>query len=672
MAPRPQRNRRHRRGAANFSRARGSRRGFAATGPGTYESFVRSGLRSSKQQYQAFLKQSPRSSLAHMADVVSQIRRPRGTQLARYLVWLRPHAAALASLFVLALLTIAIDMMWPLASVYLVDDIVLAKDLEPEEKLTQIVGVAALMAAAVGAGAGLGWWRAVRLQLVSARLAFRLRQRVFQQVLRLPLSALHEMKTGGILSRLSTDVDATTSLLQQALISPLLALVRLLVTLGIVLSLNVKVALVMVLILPPVMLVQAGRAGRMRPIWRSMSQDRQEIDGRVSEGLGGVRVVRAFRREKREERAYMAGHHTVIRKQVLATTIQRRIATVWELILPVSQLAVLSVGGYLVIHGETTVGTLFAFQGYLYKLFDPILQLASSLSVTQRGLAAMDRVFELLDLPRDLPDRAGATPAREPVGEVRLESVGFQYRPGVPVLHDIDLVAPAGATIALVGASGAGKTTLTDLIARFFDPTSGRVLLDGVDLRDLELQSYRSLLGVVSQDVFLFDGTVHDNIAYARPEATEEEVREAARGANADEFIEKLVEGYETWIGERGVKLSGGQRQRISIARALLAAPQILILDEATSNLDTESEQKIQQALRRLLQGRTTFVVAHRLSTVAHADQIVVLHEGRIAEQGTHEQLLQRGGRYAAMLERQRQAQDDDATAVRVSFEAIS
>jgi ATP-binding cassette subfamily B protein/subfamily B ATP-binding cassette protein MsbA len=338
---------------------------------------------------------------------------------------------------------------------------------------------------------------------------------------------------------------------------------------------------------------------------------------------------------------------------MLATRTQRAVALIWELIMPLAQVTIIGFGGYLVIKGQATLGVLIAFQGYLWRLLDPVMQISSSISETQRGLASMERVFDVLDKPEEKPDVPNAVEAPERVEEIRFEHVSFEYRQGIPVVRDLSLVVPGGSVVALVGASGAGKTTVTDLLARFYDPNQGQILLNGVDLRQMRLRSFRGLLGIVQQEVFLFDGTVRENIAYGRLSASDEEVLDAARRANADEFIRRLPEGYDTLIGERGVKLSGGQRQRLSIARALLADPQILILDEATSNLDSESEQLIQASTDELLRDRTTFIIAHRLSTIMHADQIVVLDAGRVVEQGTHHELLRRGGRYADMVARQ-------------------
>src|SRR5215207_1366033 len=291
---------------------------------------------------------------------------------------------------------------------------------------------------------------------------------------------------------------------------------------------------------------------------------------------------------------------------------------------------------------------------------NPVWQIVNSFSELQRSLAAMERVFEILGLERDKPDRADAREAPRVVHEIRFDGVEFEYRSGRSVVQDFNVTVRGGSVVALVGRSGAGKTTVTDLVARFHDPTRGRILVNGTDIRDFKLHTYRDLLAVVQQDVFLFDGSVRDNIAYGRHHATDAEVQAAARRANAHEFIVNLPDGYQTVVGERGVKLSGGQQQRLAIARAILAAPEILILDEATSSLDTESEQLIQAALADLLSGRTTFVIAHRLSTVRRADLILLMDAGRVVERGTHGELMRAGGPYHAMVRRQMEADERD------------
>jgi len=338
--------------------------------------------------------------------------------------------------------------------------------------------------------------------------------------------------------------------------------------------------------------------------------------------------------------------------------------TAWGLLLGMVNVVILWYGGVLQLQGRASIGDIMAFQWYTFLLLNPVWQLVNSFSELQRSLAAMERVFELLALENDKPDRPGATDAPQVVRELRMEAVEFEYREGRPVVRDFSVTVPGGSVVALVGRSGAGKTTVTDLVARFHDPSQGRIVLNGTDIRDYKLASYRDLLAIVQQDVFLFDGSVRDNIAYGRHDATEADVEDAARRANAHEFIVRLPERYDTYIGERGVKLSGGQQQRLAIARAILARPQILILDEATSNLDTESEQLIQASMAVLLAGRTTFIIAHRLSTVRRADLILLMEDGRIIERGTHDALMAAQGSYYRMVQRQSAGAEPGAEAL--------
>jgi ATP-binding cassette subfamily B protein/subfamily B ATP-binding cassette protein MsbA len=408
------------------------------------------------------------------------------------------------------------------------------------------------------------------------------------------------------------------------------------------------------------MLMSFASARRIRPIYRTVRKDVEAIDGRVGEAFSGIRVVRAFGGEIRELLDYMRGRHAVLRKELFAHRRELLIWTSWGLLTAGVNVVIVWYGGYLNAVGRASIGDIMAFQWYTFLLMNPVWNIVNSFSELQRSLAAMERVFEVLGMPADKPDVPGAEDAPREVRELRFDRVTFEYREGRPVVSDFDVVVPGGSVVALVGRSGAGKTTVTDLVARFHDPTHGRIRLNGTDLRHFTLRSYRDLLAIVQQDVFLFDGSVHDNIAYARPQATAADVEDAARRANAHEFIERLPRGYETFVGERGVKLSGGQQQRLAIARALLARPQILILDEATSNLDTESEQLIQASMATLLAGRTTFVIAHRLSTVRRADLILLLENGRIVERGTHDALMNARGTYFQMVTRQASAHDDE------------
>jgi ATP-binding cassette subfamily B protein/subfamily B ATP-binding cassette protein MsbA len=354
----------------------------------------------------------------------------------------------------------------------------------------------------------------------------------------------------------------------------------------------------------------------------------------------------------------------VLRKELFAQRRELVLWTSWGLLESGVSVAIVWFGGYLYIAGRASIGDIMAFQWYLFLLLGPVWNIVNSFSELQRSLAAMERVFEVLGMADEKPDRPGAIDAPHVVHRIEFQDVEFEYREGRPVVRDFNVVVPGGSVIALVGRSGAGKTTVTDLVARFHDPTKGRILVNGIDIRDFRLRSYRDLMALVQQDVFLFDGSARDNIAYGRRGASDAEIEDAARRANAHEFIEKLPEGYQTFVGERGVKLSGGQQQRLAIARAILASPQILILDEATSNLDTESEQLIQASMATLLAGRTTFVIAHRLSTIRRADLILLMEHGRVIERGTHEELMSARSVYYGMVRRQMESAGRDVEPV--------
>jgi ATP-binding cassette subfamily B protein len=488
-----------------------------------------------------------------------------------------------------------------------------------------------------------------RQRLLNTRVMLSLRRSLFDRLLHLPLPYLWDMKTGGILSRITGDVDTTTGLLQMAVVSPSISVVRLIIAVIVLMTLNWRLALTALAVIPGVVLMSFASARRVRPIYRSLRKNAEEIDGRVGETFSGIRVVRAFGREKRELIEYMHGRHTVLRKEMFASRRERVIWTSWGLLLGAVNVVIVWYGGYLNAVGRASIGDIMAFQWYTFLLLTPVWNIVNSFSELQRSLAAMERVFQLLAMDRDKPDRPDACDAPT-------------------VVRDFSVVVPGGSVVALVGRSGAGKTTVTDLVARFHDPTRGRIVLNGTDIRDFRLRTYRGLLAIVQQDVFLFDGSVRDNIAYGRPDATDAEIEDAARRANAHEFIVRLPDQYDTFVGERGVKLSGGQQQRLAIARAILASPQILILDEATSNLDTESEQLIQASMATLLADRTTFVIAHRLSTIRRADLILLMEDGRILERGTHEELMRARGTYYEMVRRQMESHGEQPG---VDFEPV-
>jgi ATP-binding cassette, subfamily B, bacterial len=594
-----------------------------------------------------------RGSLTADSTVPSDRTSRRRAYAREYLRWLRPHSGAVVILAVLALIGAGLQMLEPLFLRHIIDRILLANLPDTASKLRALHITGATFLAVIIASNLVGALRDYRQRQLNTRVMLSLRRALYDRFLRLPLSRLWEMKTGGILSRLSGDVDTTTGLLQSAIVSPGISLLRLLIAVGVLMALNWRLALTAMSIIPGVMAMSFVFAKRIRPIYRTVRRDVEAIDGRVGETFSGIRVVRAFRREPREALDFMRGRHTVLRKELFAHRRELVLWTSWGLLLGIVNVVIVWYGGYLNAVGRASIGDIMAFQWYSFQLLNPVWNIVNSFSELQRSLAAMERVFEILALEEDKPDRPGAREAPHIVESVRFENVEFAYREGRPVVRDLSVTVPSGSVVALVGRSGAGKTTVTDLVARFHDPTQGRVLVNEIDIRDIRLQSHRTLLAIVQQDTFLFDGTVAENIAYGRLDATQDDVERAARQANAHEFIVRLPEGYETMVGERGVKLSGGQQQRLAIARAILADPRILILDEATSNLDTESEQLIQQSIAELLVGRTTFVIAHRLSTIRTADLILLMDDGRVVERGTHEELMAADGTYAAMVRRQ-------------------
>ncbi|HEY1109797.1 MAG TPA: ABC transporter ATP-binding protein [Opitutaceae bacterium] len=625
--------------------------------------------RSSRARYRAFVDDYKHRRLdaateepqdASAAEAEKRRRGKRREYLRDYLRWLRPHRTELLIVFLIALLTAAFEMAHPLFMRYIVDSVLLNDTLDTSSKVRHLHLAGTVFLVAIVASSLLGAFKDYRQRILNVGVMLSLRRALFDRLLHLPLPKVWDMKTGGVLSRLTGDVDTTTGLMQMALVSPAISVVRLLIAIGVLFALNWRLALTALAVIPGAMFMSFIFARRVRPIYRSTRKDVEQIDGRVGETFSGIRVVRAFGRELLELRDYMAGRHTVLRKELFAHRRELVLWTSWGLLVSGVGAIIMWYGGYLNIAGRATIGDITAFQWYTFMLLNPVWAIVNSFSELQRSLAAMERVFEILALPPDKPDRPDAQEAPPEVREIRFEHVSFEYNPGRPVVRDFDVTVPGGSVVALVGRSGAGKTTVTDLAARFHDPSEGRILLNGTDIRDFRLATYRDLLAIVQQDVFLFDGTVRDNIAYGRRDASLAEVEDAARRANAHEFIVKLTAGYDTMIGERGVKLSGGQQQRLAIARAILAAPQILILDEATSNLDTESEQLIQASMAALLAGRTTFVIAHRLSTIRRADLILLLDEGRVIERGTHEELMAAKGVYHGMVVRQMESHRDE------------
>lgn len=518
-----------------------------------------------------------------------------------------------------------------------------------------------------------GRWYATK---ITKKIQLALRRQVFDHAVRLPLHRIQELRSGGVASILREDGGSVGELVFGMLFNPWRAVIQLLGSLAILAWVDWRLLLGAVILLPSVYITHRAWINGIRPQFKAIRKQREYIDANATESFAGMRIVRAFNRQRHEALRFATENDLMARQELFAWWWMRVVELVWEALIPMASAGLLFYGGWRVLDGHMTVGDLMMFLVYLLMLLEPLAALAQSATSFQSSLSGLDRILDLLAEPREMPRTADSrrVDRSQVAGAIEFQQVSFTY-PGSdkPALEEVNLRVAAGQTVALVGPSGAGKTTLSNLVARFYDPSAGRVLLDGVDLRDYDVESFRSLLGIVEQDVFLFDGSIRDNIAFARRDATDQEIREAAAAANALEFIDKLSLGFDTVIGERGVRLSGGQRQRLAIARAVLADPKLLILDEATSNLDTESERLIQQSLRTLMQGRTCFVIAHRLSTIAESDLIVVVEGGRIGQVGTHSDLMAMGGKYRSMVEQQvRMALGDIANSPRKSLPGVS
>ncbi len=494
-----------------------------------------------------------------------------------------------------------------------------------------------------------GRWHATR---ITKRLQMSVRKQVFDHAVRLPMHRVQDLKSGGAASVLRQDAGAVGDLVFGMLYNPWRAVVQLTGSFCILAWVDFRLLLGSLVIGPLVYFTHRTWISRIRPQHRRVRAQREAVDALATESFGGMRVVRAFGRQRSETNRIMRGNHLMGRQELYAWWWTRIIEIVWETLMPLASAGLLLYGGWQVLEQQLTLGDLMMFLVYLLMLLSPLAVLAQSSAEFQNSLSGLDRVLDLLAEPREMEDSQRLAIDRADVeGQITFDDVSFRYHGAeMFALQNISLDVNPGETIALVGPSGAGKTTFCNLAVRFYDPTQGRVLLDGRDLREIDVESFRRLIGVVEQDVFLFDGSVAANIGYGKRNASLEEIQRAAEIANAHEFIRQLPQEYDTLIGERGVKLSGGQRQRLAIARAVLADPRILILDEATSNLDTESERLIQASLIELMRRRTCFVIAHRLSTIAHADRIVVIQGGRIMETGTHDSLMAADGKYREMV----------------------
>ena len=559
----------------------------------------------------------------------------------------RPRRRLLAFSFLLLLIGRVCGLMLPLSPKFLIDDVI-GKN-RPDLLLP-------LVSAVLAATLIQGMTSFSLTQLLSKegqRLIAELRRRVQTHVGRLSLSYYDANRTGALVSRIMSDVEGVRNLIGTGLVEFCGGMLTAVLALGVLLKFNAQMTGVAIGYVILLVIVLGRTFKTIRPVFRERAKINAEVTGRLTESLGGVRVVKGYHAEEREAGVFSTGVQRLLDNVLKTLTSMSMMGLTSNVVLGVVGATVSYMGARQIFAGHMSTGALFSYTMFMGFMIAPVAQIASIGTQITEALAGLDRTREVLAELREDQDTERTIVLNQITGNITFEHVNFSYEPGKPVLDDVSFVAEPGTVTALVGSSGSGKSTIIGLAAAFYKPTSGRVTIDGVDLSRVRLDSYRSALGVVLQDSFLFDGSIRENIAFSRPEATEQEILEACHIAHVDEFAERFADKYDTIIGERGVKLSGGQRQRVSIARAVLANPRILILDEATSSLDSESEAYIQQGLRYLMEGRTTFVIAHRLSTIRQADQILVVEAGKIMEHGRHAQLLALQGRYHDLYTRQ-------------------
>ena len=566
---------------------------------------------------------------------------------AKRLLW--THRWRLALGLAIMLVGRALSLVMPASTKYVIDEVI------AKRRGDMLSTVAAVAAAATLLQAAASFAVSQILGVAAQRAITEMRKRVHGHIERLPVQYFDSMKTGQLITRIMRDAEGVRNLVGTGLVQLTGGLLTASMALSVLVWLNWKMTLITLAVLGVFGGGMALAFKRLRPLFRERGEIESQLTGRLSESLSGIRIVKAYTAERRERLVFARGAHRLFRNIAESMTGVSFLMAFSSAIVGVIGMVIVLVGGQSVLRGEMSLGDLFMYVAFTGLVAMPIVELASIGTQITEALAGLDRIREIMAMPTEIDEDARREPAGDLKGSVRFEKVSFEYDPGVPVLTDISFDAPAGSTTALVGSSGSGKSTLISLVLNFNHPKSGRILMDGRDLSGIKVTEYRSHLGVVFQDNFLFDGTIGENIAFSHPGASREQVVAAARTAHCHEFIEGFEKGYDTVVGERGVKLSGGQRQRVAIARAVLADPRILILDEATSSLDSESEAMIQDGLKTLQRGRTSFVIAHRLSTIRAADQILVLEHGEIVERGTHRELIEIGGRYKELHDRQYQ-----------------
>jgi ABC-type multidrug transport system fused ATPase/permease subunit len=557
------------------------------------------------------------------------------------------HRSRLALGALLMLISRLVGLVLPASSKYIIDEVVVKGRNELLVPIAFAAGTAALLQALTS------FSLSQILGVAAQRAITEMRKRVQTRVGRLPIRYFDSTQTGKLIARIMTDAEGVRNLVGTGLVQLVGGIITAVISIGVLFYLSWRLTVLTIVILLAFGGGLAYAFKRLRPLFRERGEIYSHVTGRLAESLGGIRIVKAYTAEKREDLVFARGTHRLLRNIKKSVTGVSAVTAFSSLIIGAIGVAMIIVGGRSVLSGQMTLGDLFMYIFFTGLLAMPLIDIAAIGTQITEAFAGLDRIREILNMPTEDEEDFSKEAIDEIRGEIEFEDVWFEYCPGAPVLKNVSFKAPAGSTTALVGSSGSGKSTLISLVMNFNRPLSGKVKVDGGDLSKVKLRDYRSHLGVVLQDNFLFDGTIAENLSFSQPHASREEIQAVSRIAHCEEFIESFANKYETIVGERGVKLSGGQRQRIAIARALLADPKVLILDEATSSLDSESEALIQEGLRSLRKGRTTFVIAHRLSTIRSADQILVLENGEIVERGTHEALLAAGGRYKQLYDKQ-------------------
>ena len=571
---------------------------------------------------------------------------PSAWQEARRIIW--RHRGYLSVGLAVMLVNRLAGLVLPTTSKFLIDNVV------GKHQVALLVPLALAAAGATLLQAATSFTLSQLLGVTAQRAITEMRRDVEAHVMRLPVRFFDSTKSGVLISRIMTDAEGIRNLVGTGLVQLLGGLVTAGIALGVLFYLNWRLTASTILFLSVFGGLMAFAFARLRPIFRERGQINAEVTGRLGESLGGIRVVKSYVAERGEQLVFTRGVHRLFRNIARTITGTSGLGAATIVITGGIGVLLILVGGRAMVAGRMTLGDFVMYVFFIGLVAAPLVGIASIGTQVSEAFAGLDRIRELRrTATEDQDDEQRLAIGDDLRGEIAFEDVVFAYDPGVPVLKGVSFRAPAGSTTALVGSSGSGKSTRIGLVMAFARPETGRVLVDGKDLAALRLHDYRGHLGVVLQDNFLFDGTIAENIGFAKPHATREEILGVARVAHCDEFVAKFQQGYDTVVGERGVKLSGGQRQRVAIARAILADPRILILDEATSSLDSESEEMIQDGLRRLRQGRTTFVIAHRLSTIRSADQILVIEGGQVVERGSHQALLAAGGRYRQLHDKQ-------------------